>query len=85
MIIEIKNLPEGRKVKHINVDISFEEDGPAVEVKTDTHIELGSERPHPPAPPVPPPKRVINEDLKPSIPETRETKPIPDEMKDLEF
>lgn len=27
MIIEIKNLPEGRKLKHINVDVSFEEDG----------------------------------------------------------
>ena len=26
MIIEIKNLPEGRRVKHINVDITFEED-----------------------------------------------------------
>lgn len=33
MIIEIKDLPEGRKVKHINVDITFEEDG--VVVKTD--------------------------------------------------
>lgn len=39
MIIEIKDLPEGRKVKHINVDISFEEDG-NVKVQTNNNIDF---------------------------------------------
>lgn len=40
MIIEIKNLPQGRKVKHINVDITFEEDGVSVDTKTTNQIEM---------------------------------------------
>ena len=27
MIIEIKGLPEGQKIKHINVDITFDDNG----------------------------------------------------------
>ena len=40
MIIEIKNLPSGRKVKHINVDITFEEDNVSVVAKTDNKLEV---------------------------------------------
>lgn len=79
MIIEIKNLPEGRKVKHINFDISFEEDGSAV-VRTNSvqsyihHSE----------------NNTINDEVAPKVdvPKIhlqREHKEVPPEMKDLEF
>lgn len=37
MIIKIEGLPQGQKIKHINVDISFEDDD--VKVQTTTEVE----------------------------------------------
>lgn len=72
MIIEIKNLPEGRKVKHINVDITFEEDGAVVKTVT----EEKSPQPNVKFDNVPTPPQTVVE---------REHKEIPPEMQDLEF
>lgn len=36
MLIEIKDLPQGKSIKHITIDISFDEDGtPQTKVKQD--------------------------------------------------
>jgi hypothetical protein len=76
MIIEIKDLPQGRKVKHINVDITFEEDGVVVKTKTEP-TDSGS---------VDLPKFDMSENTIPvSEPIEREHKEIPPEMTDMEF
>lgn len=79
MIIKVEGLPQGQKIKHINVDIQFEDDVAIVKTKTepsvksvedkDSNIEF--DRPvHPGA---------SDSD------ETREQKDIPKEMTDVEF
>lgn len=88
MIIEISGLPEGQKIKHINVDIQFEDDGSAV-VKTkatpshkeplsvDTKSVLGVSDDF-----------GISDEIIPDMPnieEKREKKDIPPEMTDMEF
>ena len=88
MKIEITGLPEGQKIQHINVDITFEEDGtPIVETKqemqekslirknTEAKKNDVSENQHVPGAPVPP---IINND-------NREQKEVPSEMTDMEF
>lgn len=72
MIIEIKDLPSGRKVKHISVDITFEEDGSPV-VKTSTAEE--------------PKEEIKFENVEPPKVQDsqREQKEIPPEMSDMEF
>jgi hypothetical protein len=75
MIIEIKDLPNGRYVKKITFDIEFEDGIPSkeyIEVDT-TGQEQGS--PHVPEDNSAP---VI-------IPEERPHKPIPDEMRDAQY
>lgn len=76
MIIEIKDLPPGRKVNRILVDITFEDSGPNLietefndsDRETHTKTNKPSEQP------------------KPSEPiEDREHKDIPEEMMNMEF
>ena len=75
MIIEIKDLPEGRKVKHINVDIKFEEDGSVVvKSKTEPSVEVEESPVVFDTAPVPPVTNI-----------ERERKEVPPEMQDLEF
>ena len=84
MIIKIEGLPDGQKIKHINVDISFEDDGSAV-VKTKTDTETGIQ--------IDKPKSVVESDIDfepPKAPEhfhfdDRPQKEVPPEMQDLEF
>ena len=79
MIIEIKGLPTGQKIKHINVDITFDDDGTAT-VRTDpvfkppVSIEQGNTQDLP-AIPVPPTNNI----------DDRPKKDIPSEMTDMEF
>lgn len=86
MIIKIEGLPNDRKIKHINVDISFEDGEPVVNASVDTISQpqpiaprgtaetetTASEAPEAPEAP------------KPEIIE-REKKEIPPEMLDMEF
>jgi hypothetical protein len=88
MIIEIKDLPHGRKVKHINVDITFEEDGTIStivkdEVDTTASSEKGASRAQ---------SQETESDVKFESTETptpnledRPKKEIPPEMQDMEF
>jgi len=90
MKIIIEGLPEDQKIKHINVDISFDENGGVDKIESliedniqekrqaeldalDTVGVLPKTNLEVPMPPVKPPK------------EERESKPVPDEMKDIEF
>lgn len=77
MIIEIKDLPHGRKVKQIRVDVTFEEDG----VKVSEQYVPGDSRD--------PVKSEIekDQDIKQSTQdfETREAKDVPEEMLNMEF
>jgi hypothetical protein len=84
MIIEIKDLPHGRKVKHINVDITFEEDG---EVQVQTKVEdIKISKPTKIAPaPVAESNDTDAVIERPVIPEEREKKEVPQEMTDMEF
>lgn len=85
MIIKIEGLPEGQKIKHINVDISFEDgeavvktkadpvyDTPKPDVKFDNTVEIN------------PIKGDYPSEM-PMIPGNREKKEIPPEMQDMEF
>lgn len=92
MIIEIKDLPNGRTVKRINVDVSFEEDGTVqtevfnsfgydtqISPASETHKQSTSES-----------KDELGEEsnekiTKPDVNVDREEKPIPTEMTDLEL
>jgi hypothetical protein len=82
MIIEIKDLPSDRKVKHITFDITFEEDGTPI-VKTmpivpHQHVQtipVTSNLNFPSTPEGPNPRSI----------ETRPQKDIPPEMTNVEF
>lgn len=86
MIIEIKGLPDGHKIKHINVDITFEDGSCAVKTHAEQRHDVKVERvshavqdqhnddDH---------REVIaapNNDI-----DTRPKKEIPPEMTDMEF
>lgn len=82
MIIEIKDLPSDRKVKHITFDITFEEDGTPI-VKTMPIVPQPIVQPSPvtsnlnfPSTPEGPNPRGI---------ESRPQKDIPPEMTNVEF
>lgn len=89
MIIEIKGLPEGQKIKHINVDVTFDDSGEVV-VKTvmDPNVKKIEKLDLPPMP-KPEPPRNMRRDHKEERPvidiEKREVKDVPNEMKDMEF
>ena len=96
MIIEIKGMPEGQKIKRISVDIDFDENGAISDVqeKQEVYTKNSTEE-----------KNCINEemsdfmkgiDLDAAVPEdvkpeavvpdeTREKKPVPKEMLELEL
>lgn len=93
MIIEIKDLPHGRKVKHINVDITFEEDGGVVvNASSDTQPSISTRNfPESPIDPKDPIDHQETQSESPSdierpvISEDRPKKEVPSEMLDLEF
>lgn len=73
MIIKIENLPEGQTIKHINIDISFDDDGnPQIQTTRDSEVsfEESSE---------------IPEVESPVTDEEREHIDVPPEMTDVEF
>lgn len=87
MIIEIRDLPSDRKVKHITFDITFEDGEPVVKTT-----------PYNPAPPGTPIFPHQNDPFGPpytvtcdtttafaTTPVVRKQKDIPPEMKDMEF
>ena len=83
MIIEIKDLPSGRKVSRILVDITFEDSSELVEqeiLSSDTtmksSIKLPESAPNNGKPDSKPP---------PNVPKPREPIEIPDEMLNMEF
>lgn len=85
MLIEIKDLPPGQKIKKISVDITFEDSGEihceqTVDTRDSAPVSDKQFIPEPPSPPNPPESRIIKEDGK-----VREHKEIPPEMKDMEF
>lgn len=88
MIIEIKDLPPGRKVKQISVDVTFEEDG--VKVSQQEITSTDNSRPH--TEPVitdnpVEPEIEKHQDTKSPVKdfESREAKDVPDEMLNMEF
>ena len=84
MIIEIKGLPEGQKIKHINVDISFDDSGDIQDINTKADIGSYKQPENIPTEPVMPQNESFKEYEVQSI-EKREKKEIPDEMRDIEF
>lgn len=86
MIIEIKDLPEGRKVSRILVDVTFEDTEVPQSFLNETCIgTMDTEEPVSPAPapvlqvPVPPPSANISSNVRTTNPS------IPTEMLDMEF
>ncbi len=92
MIIEIKDFPSDRKIKHITFDITFEEDGTPI-VKTIPIPQVPVPFPvyGPVTTPVNPmdPPWTVTCDTTANVPLTsnavREHKDIPPEMQNLEF
>lgn len=91
MIIEIKDLPQDRKVKHFTIDVSFEENEPKVTVNEIDSTIKGSnpfvDKPVTCNVPSANPNITANVDAV-SIPQNdvpREPKPVPAEMLDSEF
>lgn len=86
MIIEIKGLPSGRQVKHINVDITFEDGNPVIKTNvTEKNLVNSSDENNQHAFPD---TDSIHENKPiemPTIPETRDKKEVPPEMTDMEF
>ena len=76
MIIEIKDLPSDRKVKHITFDITFEEDGTPI-VKQSPAQQIIQ---HVHAAPVP-----VTAPIEMPMVTPREHKDIPPEMTNMEF
>lgn len=76
MIIEIKGLPTGQKIKKILVDISFDSDGnETVEVQVNNQVKEQTKS-----------QEVINNNpVQTKDNESREPPPIPQEMLDIEF
>ena len=93
MIIEISGLPEGQKIKHINVDIKFEDDGSATVNSTVDGKETDKSFNETPVNEEPLSVDTVQalgtgtDDLitAPLIDEEREHKDIPPEMTDMEF
>ena len=90
MIIEIKGLPDGQAIKHINVDITFDESGPVVKSTVDTTSEPHSfKQPSQPASIAPTTSQESSVDNgaipRPVIDTERERKEVPSEMTDMEF
>lgn len=94
MIIEITGLPGNQKIKHISVDIAFDEFGevetvsPALEAweTVPPAIDPVKKKPVPMVEvdqyePAPPADRLIKEGEKPTIPNSWPPKSTPDEMK----
>ena len=90
MKITIEGLPEGQKIKHINVDISFDEDGnprtvtrvkPQRESVDNEEMKAHVEAQVPPVNVQPPMTQVAQ----PSVDGPREAKEIPPEMQDISF
>lgn len=90
MIIEIKDLPQDRKVKHITFDITFEEDGSPIVKSTPTVPYI--------VPAMPQSPYVVTSDTTANVPVTNLTAPttpegpnarapkdIPPEMTNMEF
>lgn len=88
MIIEIKDLPPGRKIKQISVDVIFEEDGVKVSQQKITPTDNSCQQ-NDPVEPVEPvePEIEKHQDIKPPAQDikTREAKDVPDEMLNMEF
>lgn len=81
MIIEIKGLPNGKSIKHINIDVTFDEGGNAKVEQTvdqDEPVILSGN------PISPSPQSNADSPAVPNIPEP-EAKEIPKEMTDMEF
>lgn len=95
MIIEIKDLPNDRKLKHITFDITFEEDGSPIVKSIPTYQPAPVYVPIVPQPMMPVPTTPIDPlappwtvtcDTSTSVaPVVREHKDVPPEMKDMEF
>ncbi len=84
MIIEIKGLPEGQKIKHINVDIEFDDSGEIESVNVNPLTE-GSYKTNAKEQSVTNLKPVIQAPPATSQDTNREQKEIPNEMKNIEF
>lgn len=79
MIIEIRDLPKDRKVKHITFDITFEEGGTTVVQQVQPPIQFNPEQ-------KPSVDQVTQTEVeRPVIPAERVHKDIPPEMTDMEF
>ncbi len=87
MIIEIRGLPEGQKIKKLTVDVDFDEEGNAstvTRVKPQRDNEAMKAHVEAQVPPVnvQPPMTQVPQ---PSVDGPRAAKEIPPEMQDLEF
>ncbi len=84
MIIEIKDIPQDRKIKYINVNITFDDQSYTSVFKEHTAGKAQEDNPkdfqHPP-------KDQMMEDVVKTAEhfEDRESKPIPEEMKETTF
>jgi len=88
MIIEIRHLPTGQKIKHINVDIEFDDVEETTRITTaNSSIEIKDEKSHVEKSSGEKPATDFSNisPTRPAIPEKREHKEIPAEMKDLEL
>lgn len=81
MTIKIEGLPEGQTIKHINVDIQFEDGEPKIKTNLDETAELKSVQAKKP--------ENLHAETTPNGPNIRTSerpqKEIPDEMQNLEF
>lgn len=81
MTIKIEGLPAGQTIKHINVDIQFEDGNTKIKTKLDETEPVKTFQPKEP--------ENLQAETTPSGPNFRNIerpqKEIPDEMKDLEF
>jgi hypothetical protein len=84
MLIEIKDLPEGKRIEHINIDITFENGVPVVNSKVVEKTE-GVITPPKSELPVKTGSETLIAGPGPIVLETRPNVEIPDEMKDLTF
>ena len=82
MIIEISDIPQGKIINHINIDITFDDvKGTIVEIQK----PLTSERMDELLNELSPEPGEASEAKPADFQHTRETKPIPEEMKDITF
>ena len=85
MIIRIDDMPKGQKIKHINVDVTFEDDGTPI-IKTEEVPNVPYESALGKYPPLKAlePKDYPNES-EGSVLDARPKKEIPPEMNDMVF